>query len=331
MPGRWVLLAVAVVLLGAAAGGISVLVRTYWPSAAEVETEPVADELPPPSEVSIPGTVVALNVVGVPAPVAGTLETVIPAIGEEVFEGELLAHIRNTALAAEMQTAEEDVRTAEERVRALDGEYVSLRLEASRAGADASSARETFATLEREYVRSQNLLKNGAIPRLEHEKTQAAYRASAEKYETLRDVADAADQRARNKLNELEIARKALQEAQAETEFVSKRVEAADVVSPVYGVLSGMVTRQGDEVHPDAGDLFLIALDLSRMAVVIDPNPDVRARLRPGQSARVYLAELPAGWVEGVVTIEDRRVLVEFTSPTAVLPGLTAQVTLNLT
>ena len=79
-------------------------------------------------------------------------------------------------------------------------------------------------------------------------------------------------------------------------------------------------------------DLFQIAVDLSELDVILEPEPRVLERIRPGQEAVVQIAELLSGIPGKVREIKESRVFVEFTSPDpAVKPGMTVQVRIKLT
>ena len=91
--------------------------------------------------------------------------------------------------------------------------------------------------------------------------------------------------------------------------------------------------RPGELVDRTAGDLFQIAVALTAMQVIVEPQPPVLARIHPGQSAAIVMAEAPNGAIGGSVReIRDGQVVIDFVSPTpAIRPGLTAQVRIKLT
>jgi len=331
MSGKWLLLTVVAILIGAVVGVISLLVDEYDLLPA-TESEAAQTGTAAPEQIRLSGIVIPRNVTGVPAPVEGNLETVLVSIGEEVYEGQLLGQIRNTSFEVEMEAAREDVSESEDKVYNLETTYSSARRDATQADGEALAAREAYQAAEREYLRSQSLLDKGATPRQAHEKIEQDFLAKQTRYETLREIADVADQRVRSVQSQLDLARRQLDDDEAYLEATADRLTAADVLAPVDGFLAGMSARLGDEVHPNAGDLFVIATDIFRLSVILDPEPAAAEQLRPGQAARVLIPELPAGWVEGEVVIEDGRFEVHFVSPTtAILPGSTAQVVIPVT
>lgn len=330
MRGRWLLASVAVILLGAALGAITLLLR---PPKEAPPTPVLSSPALPAEEVTLTGLVRARHVVGMPAPIEGTLLELMVAIGEEVHEGQLLAQIRNTAVEDEVRAASEEVRRLEDRLRNQESAFLAARLEASRANADFSRAQSEFFQAEKAALRQQVLHREGATPRRVYEEAQAEFKAREKEYEILRQAATAADERVSAILNEMEAVRKALQEAKQRMEFASSDLLATDVISPVNGVITGMAARAGDEVHPEVGDLFQIAVDLLRMEVVVAPERPVLEKIRPGQEASVHVAEAPSEVFYGSVReVAGSDVVVEFTSPTpVVMPGQSAHVRIKLT
>jgi len=331
MSVKWLLVAAGAIVLGASVGVVSLLVQEYDllpASEQQASEESTAAEAEP---IRLTGVVVPRNVVGVPAPVEGSLQSVAVNIGEQVYEGQLLGHILNTAFLSEIDAAREDIQELDDMVYNLENKLLDVRKAATEADGQALAARETYQEAEREYLRSQNLLARGATPRMAHEKVGADYLTKQSRYETLNELAVAADARLKGAEAQLDLARKQLDDAEAYEEAVASKLTAADVISPTDGVFAGMSARPGEEVHPEAGDLFAIATDLFQLAVILEPEPAVAEHLHQGQRAIVQIPELPAGWVEGEVVFDNNQVEVHFVSPTtAVVPGSTAQVVIPL-
>ena len=332
MGGKWVLIAVAAVAVGMIAGGLSLLRQASREADARKQADTAtAAELPAESLVSLTGVLVAQNVISIPAPIEGILDTVMVDIGDEVFENMLLANIQNTALDAEAQMAREDLDTAQARVNDLENLEASTRLEASRADADARRARGESDKAEKAARRQQMLYREGATPRLVFQKVWAEYEAKRKQFEAIDQVARKAGERVDRTRRDLDEARRRLAEAEAELEDINADLEATQIFSPVDGVLTGMSARQGEEVNLGMENLFQIAADLTRMEIAVEPSPPELDRIHPGQTARVQIAEIPNEAISGVVReIRSDRVIVEFLNPSPyVRPGLTAQVTIQ--
>ncbi|MCW5976592.1 MAG: efflux RND transporter periplasmic adaptor subunit [Bryobacteraceae bacterium] len=329
MRGKWILAAAAAILLGAAAGALSLLLR----NAHRAPTPPQQQAATAPdSTLSLSGVIRAQSVVGVPAPIDGALEEVLVAVGEAVHRDQALAHIGNSAIEADVTLAQRELRSAEERVNRLESQFLAARLEASRAAADTARVQAEFYKAEKDALRQQMLHREGATPRRVYEQAQADFRAKEREYETVRAVAKTAEERVAAARQEVDQARALVAESTAELEAVNSYLLASDVVSPVDGVVTAITAPAGAEVHPEQGDLFQIAVDLSRMEVVLEPPPDAVSRLAPGQAAQVFVAEAASDGLPGVVrAVAPGEVVVEFASPAAVIrPGLTAQVRIDI-
>ncbi len=329
MRGKWALVAVAALVAGMIAGAVSLLRE----SNKQAEVAPPAKkkiDRPVAAEVSLPGVLAAQNVVSIPAPIEGTLGMVMVEVGDEVYQNMLLADIENTALQAEAQAARERVDTAQTRVHNLENAEVAARLEASRANADAARARSELEKAEKAARRQQMLYREGATPRLVFEKVWAEYEAKREQFEAIDQVARKAVERVDRVRRDLDEARQRLAEAEADLEGANQDLEATQIFSPVDGVVTGMSARQGEEVNPGMQSLFQIAVDLTHMEVAVEPSPADLARIYPGQTARIRVAEIPDEAIAGVVReINGGRVVVAFLNPSPdVRPGLTAQVTI---
>src|SRR2546423_5525554 len=89
MRGKWLLISGTVIALGCAAGAISLIRRQ--------SSKPVSNPVPPVSRISdlsLPGKIQAQHVVPVGAS-SGTIDSFHVEVGQDVSEGELLAHISN--------------------------------------------------------------------------------------------------------------------------------------------------------------------------------------------------------------------------------------------
>ena len=98
-------------------------------------------------------------------PLEGVVGAFFADVGQEVFQGQLLARITNQGLETGQQAAQKEAEVAQSKVNALESEIVSARLEASRARADASRARGEYDRLEKIYRRQQMLFNEGATPK----------------------------------------------------------------------------------------------------------------------------------------------------------------------
>src|SRR5207237_8857641 len=125
----------------------------------------------------------------------GTIGAFFADVGQEVFEGQLLARITNEGLETGQEIAHRAVEQAQSRVNTLESDIVSARLEASRARADASRARGEYDRLEKAYRRQQMLFTEGATPKLAYDKSSREFDLAQSEFRTLEQVAANAEAR----------------------------------------------------------------------------------------------------------------------------------------
>lgn len=326
MSRRKRILAVGISLLSLACAAAWWLLRSRTRTVAA--PAPAAQLAALPSQVRIPGTIRARRTVPVPATTQGILEQVMVEPGQEVFEGQLLARIHNGGLEEARQAAQADLERAEARARALESALIAARLEASRARAEADRVRTEFEKTERNYQRQQFLFKEGATAKLAFEKVQKEYELARRDYESVTEVARLAEDRLAALTRELDSARELLEDRKQALEEAQQKLAATEVHCPADGVLVARNRQVGDPVGPQVPDLFQIAVDLSTLEVVLEAEPPVFERIRPGQPVVVEVAEGPLGGLPGrVLKTEQGRVIVEFANPSpAVKPGMNAEV-----
>jgi multidrug efflux pump subunit AcrA (membrane-fusion protein) len=331
MRGKWLLLSGVLILIAVALGALSVLRRESGP-AQPPKTAAAAPPAFTAPEASLGGRVQARKLVNVPVPVDGTVESFLTDVGQEVHEGQLLAQITNVALESERDAALTDLQRAQSRVSSLESRLIAARLEASRARADASRARNDADKSEKTYLRQQLLFREGASSRITFERSQAQFESDKTEFEHLDEMARLSEQNAAAQMKELDEAKRAQSEKSRQYEEAGDALASAQVLSPVDGLIVGRRGQAGQDVTIEMEDLFQIAVDLAELEVVLEPEPQVLERIRPGQEAVVQIAEILSGIPGKVREVKDNRVLVEFTSPDpAVKPGMMVHVRIRLT
>ena len=333
MRGKWLLIGGTAVLVVIASGALSLLRRAEYRAAAG---RPASSKSPPGAflgpEVSLPGKVYAQHVVAVGVPMDGTLEFVGAQPGEEVYEGQLLARIKNLGLETAQQVTAAQAERAQSRLELLNSNYVAARLEASRAQADASRARSEYERAEKVYLRQQMLNTEQATARLVFEKAQKEFELAREQFQSLDELARQTRLRVDALRKEGDNARRLVEDSNRELEDVKQNLASAEIHSPVDGLLLSRAKQAGDEVDRDLKDLFQIAVDLSALEAWVEPEPPVLERLQRGQQAVIMAAELGDQGIPGNVReVKLGQAIVEFTSPgPAVRPGVTVQVRIKL-
>lgn len=325
------LLPVSVILLTVCAGALALRYR----DSAVGKNEPAkqAKTATPPNEISLTGKVEAQHIVPVGVPVNGDIESFGAEPGQDVYEGQLLARVSNQSLESARINAYEAERNAQLKVESIGSRIIAARLEASRARADASRSRDQFDRAQRLYQRQQVLHGAGATPRLAYEKAQREFESSEGEYRSLDELARQAEDRVAELTQELQGAKKILDDKSKELEDIAGNLAAGEVHSPVNGIV---ITRKGEVGKPispeESKELFQIAVDPGQLRLVLDPEPTLRLRLHPGQPALVVAPELTSEGMTGAVKeIQGNRAIVEFTSSNPALrPGMTAQARIKL-
>jgi multidrug resistance efflux pump len=302
-------------ILAAAGAGAFLLLRQPEPSPAAGQPAP-QPEMAPGTEVALSGPVQHRLVVGVPPLIDGVLDSVEVQLGDEVFAGQLLGRVRNEELASFDLEAREDLLKIQARVNETESRVLAARLEASRAAADASRAQADFERLKKIADRQALLHGEGATPRLEYEKAQANLKPARDEYDALREASRLADERVQALAAELDAVRASLNTQTTETEATSADIQAADIVSPVDGVLVAAAAAPGDPVNPDMLGLFQVSPNPYWLKVIVEPEPPILERIAAGLPALVFFSESPSTPFEGAVSgVQNGRVEIAFDTP----------------
>jgi multidrug efflux pump subunit AcrA (membrane-fusion protein) len=322
----------AIALVGIAAlVAVATLVAAHYRNTQAPSKTPPPPSEPAPAEVTLTGRVQARSVLNVRAPIEGVIERFLSDVGDDVFEGEVLAHIKSAKLDANRETAQTGAERAQTRVHDLETALIAARLEGSRARADAIRTRAELDRAERNYARQKLLMREGATPRLVFEKAEKDYNTLKTDAESLEQLARRAEDRLMSVTKELDAARTIAQAKAEELDDAKAELAAGDVHAPADGTVVGRSGQPGETVNRAATDLFQIAVNLTQLQVVLSPDPKTLERIRPGAPALIQIAEAPEGITASVREVKSGQVFVDFASPSpAVRPGLTAQVRLRL-
>jgi multidrug resistance efflux pump len=329
MRGKWILISVSVVLLAVAAGALSRL-RNQRP---RIEAAPAREAAAAAPEVSLAGKIEPQQVTAVGVPVSGSVAEFLVDVGQEVYEGELLARIANQGLETANESAKAAMELAQARVEKAGSAILSARLEATRARADAIRARSEYDRAQRTYQRQKMLHSEGATPRLVYEKAEREYESSQAEFQSLDELARVTENRVSELLKEQENAKRILQDKAEELEQTTASLASADVRAPVDGLVVERKGEVGKEVGPqEREELFRVAVNLGELQVRVNPDPAMLKRLKQGEPALVMVADLGGEGLAGTVKeLQGNAVTVAFTSPNPVVkPGMTAQVRIKL-
>lgn len=331
MRGKWLLFAGVAILLAAGAGAISEWHRARIMRPAP-KAGPTAQPVAPTKVVSLPGKIRARNVVPIPCPIDGIVEEILVDVGQNVYQGQLLARIKSGRVESAREAAQADAERAQSRVTELTGEIVAARLEESQARATAARAREDYEAADEAYQRQQMLYREGATPRLVFERAEKDYNTAKAGYDSSDAVVHSADDRLNSLNRQLDLAKQDQDDKQQALEDAQTAVAAEELHSPLDGVVVERKGQPGQEVDRGLGDLFQIATDLQELQVLVDVPPDVMPRIRSGQPAGIFVAEAGSELPGSISAVLNGQIVVDFVSPSpAVHPGLTAQVRIKLT
>ena len=330
MRGKWLIISVLAVAAGVGGGALAMRLRR--PAPQPVRPAAAAAALIASNEATLSGTIRPQHVTNVGASVTGNIEAFLAEVGQEVYQGQVLARIGAGGLEAERESAAHGVEAAQDQVTRAEAAITAARLEASRAAADAQRGRTALDRAQKTYSRQQTLHAAGATPRLVYEKAQAELEAALHESEVLDAAEKAAGDTVGAATEALTTAKKLLATRNEEMESAQGALEAAEVRSPVDGLIVGRNGEVGKPVEEAGADMFQIATDIYALEVVVEPQPLVLKRLQPGQPALVSILDLGIGGIAGEIKeIKDNQVVVQFGSTfPAVKPGMRADVRLKL-
>jgi multidrug resistance efflux pump len=315
--------------------GASLAALTFWLKERQPSKPVIAAPSEPASgaEISMSGKLRAQKTVSIPAPIDGTLGAFPVKPGDEVGEGQLLGNILNASLEDARKLAEQDLERWTERRTALESGLITARLEESRAAADASRAHNELQRAQKVYERQSLLWHEGATARRTFESAEADYQARQTEAQTLDEVAHQAQLKIERMSTDLETAKKAGSEREAELDHTLNELKSCEIRSPVDGIIISIEKQAGEPIVKGMPGLINIAVDVSQMEVVLESDPKYEKRIKPGQSALVEVPELPGNGLPATISsVDGGTVVVRFASPSPLIrPGMSALVRLRLT
>ena len=267
------------------------------------------------TEVTLTGAFTAQIIEHVDAPVSGTLETWFVEPGQEVYEDQLLARIRNADLDAAVQKAQSQLEAAEARIAELESKAIGIRLEVSRAAADQIRARSELDRVEKTYLRQKMLMDAGATPRLAFEKAESDFKAASQEMSARNAAAKDAQAQADALAKESELSKQAVADRTADLQKSKQAVSDAELHSPDDGVLLSRRIQAGEKMETPEKDIAIVAGELTKLEATLRPDASTLARIHAGQHAFVRLPSVSDAEFPGeVAEIRGLEVIVRFTS-----------------
>ena len=335
MRGKWLLAGGTAIFLSIGAGAF-----VYWRNTqptASVVTKTAAPDAPAPppaffgDEASLTGIIQAQKTVLVAAPIDGTIQEVMADAGSQVFQGQVIARIRNGKLDTTLESSTAEVEKLKTRIANLEGSILAARLESSRSQADALRARSELDRAEKAYNRQVLLYKEGATPRLTYEKSEKEYKQAQTESDNLGAVAKNTADRIDSLNLELDNVKKLLEQKNQDLDTARGEVASGELQSPVDGLVLTRKGQPGEPISKTVTDFFTIAVNIAVLQAVVEADPSVQPRIKEGQQAVVRVAEFNEDLGGVVRDVKGSTVVVEFASPTPdIKPGLTARVKIKL-
>ena len=153
MRGKWAWISVLAVCAGLGATALALRHRRV---PAELPDRNAAAVIAMP-KVSLNGLIRPQHIAGVGSKVEGNIEAFMANIGDEVFQGQVLARIGAAGLESEREAAAHAVEFGQDQVSKAEAAINSARVEASRSAADEARARMALDRAEKVYSRQKTL------------------------------------------------------------------------------------------------------------------------------------------------------------------------------
>jgi HlyD family secretion protein len=272
---------------------------------------------PSTREMQLTGIITGTDAIVSPL-VQGRLQKLLVDEGSEVKAGQLIAEIDPTELRSARDAAQQNIHTLQarlveanttlamnERQTVAAVQQAEATLTATRAQLD--QAKATLALNEVTYKRNQGLFQGGAISAQERDTAESNYLASQANVKALGDQVKAAEaqlaaaqaNRQQVEVQQADIAatKAQLAQASAQRDQASTQLGYTKIVSPIDGIVSVRVARQGEVVQ--AGGPIVTVLDVDHLWVQADVEETYIDQIAFGQKLPV---RLPSGKViEGTV------------------------------
>lgn len=335
--GVWWMLAGAA---GLAIAGAAAWRVTAKPMAAAYQ--PVTVERATLSKtISATGKLQAVTSVQVGTQVSGTVAELLADFNDRVKAGQIVARLDPSQLEAQLAQVRANRASAEARVAAAETAVMSADASVQAAKANAERAQSVLDDAERQSALSQSLLKEGATPRREAEKAEAAVTQAAAQAQQARAQVAQATAQAQSARSQRDQAKAELSQAEASVQLATVNLERAVIRAPIDGVVVARNVDVGQTVAASlqAPTLFLIANDLTKMQVLADIDEADVGQLGPQSKATFTVDAFPRDTFTGKISqirlapvitqnVTTYTAVIDVNNPELKLrPGMTANVT----
>jgi HlyD family secretion protein len=247
------------------------------------------------------------------ARVFGRVSEVLVREGDRVQRGQVVARIDCADNTAAVALALARLQSAEAQVQVLEAQRSSAADSASVARANAVAVRAQANVLAvdqensaRDQARAQRLVRTGAAPIIELEKSELRLRGVEEQMKVVvahGAVADLGSRASASNVRVVEanvaVARAQVEAAKADVERAKLAVLECTLLAPSDGVVTGRLVEPGEVVAPGSRVLVSIAVDPARVTFFL-PNAEL-ARAHVGAGATVRVDAYPQRAFKGTV------------------------------
>ncbi len=304
----WVL--AALVVLGGAA---------YWyqrsRSAAAVPAVTVQTAAAQPGEVRVsvggPGTLAAAQSSSVSATTGGTL-TLVPAVGDHVTRGQLIARLSSATADTGVQNAQLALQKAQAQLASLRASQASSRAGDAQgivsASAALSSAQSSLASAQQTYSNQQQLYAVGGISAQDLQAAKLGVQSAESVLNTAQQALSALGTQQRAKAlssqQDLSSAELAVQQAKVSLQDAQTTRAGVKLYAPITGTVATVPVSSGQAVTGSSvgGTVVATLINASKIDLPVQIDETEIGAVKLGQAAQVTLDALDGQTFEGQVT-----------------------------
>jgi HlyD family secretion protein len=239
--------------------------------------------------------------------VAGHVTRVDAREGKAVTQGQVLAELDGSELAARVEQARAGLERAVQTKAQLEGSLAvyrgSLPAEVKRAEAASRAARSTLDDAKKNADRYDELFRRGVVS----ERERDSVRVACDNAQSRLDEAAAAVKASRSNLRKIDAARSDIAGAQAQIDLAKAALNQARIqmsytrlTAPFSGIIVSRGVEPGEVVSPGR-EVFTLS-DLTRVDLKVFVDETDIGRVKPGQKVKVKVDAFPGKFFPGSVS-----------------------------
>ncbi|MBV9265536.1 MAG: efflux RND transporter periplasmic adaptor subunit [Acidobacteriaceae bacterium] len=311
--GRYIALAVVVVLIGAGAlfayQRLNAAVPVHVVQVQSPESEAAAGEQ---IILTATGYIVAHHKIEVASKVVGRVAWIGVEKGDHVNAGQVLVRLEDDEYRAQVQQSEGQLENLQARL--LELQNGSRPEEVDRARADREQAQADLENAKVTLDRTKQLVTEGVLAKQSLDDAQAKYDSAAAKVASLQQTLDLAVRGPRKE--EIEQVQGQIEQARGSVDYARTQLENTVIKAPVSGTILDRNVERGEFVtNGFVGDKgakgYLVTMaDLNDLQVELDISQNDLAKLAPDQKGIVTTDAYPdrkyKGYIEEISPEADR-------------------------